>query len=127
MALTRSRIAEGFRALGVEAGGVLLIHSSLKSFGRVEGGADAVIDGILDALGPQGTLVVPTLTGHEHLFPHNPPEMDMRSTPCWIGAIPEAFRQRPEAIRSTHPTHSCAAIGARAEELTRSHHIFERF
>ncbi len=123
MSLIRSDISAGFRALGLEAGACLLIHSSLSSFGHVEGGADAVIDGILDVLGPDGTLVAPTLTGSADLSPENPPHMDLRAAPCWTGRIPETLRQRPEALRSTHPTHSCAAIGARAGELIEGHHL----
>ena len=121
--VTRAAIADGFRALGLRAGDVVLLHSSLRSFGHVEGGADAVIDGLLDALGDSGTLLAPTLTGHDRLSPENPPRVDLRTAPCWTGAIPEALRKRPGAIRSTHPTHSCAALGARAEELTRGHEL----
>mgnify|MGYP006283553327 CR=1 FL=1 len=120
---TRAELADGFRALGVSTGGVVLLHSSLKSFGRVAGGAGAVIDGLRDALGPGGTLVVPTLTGHEALSVLNPPRTDLRTAPCWVGAIPETLRQRPGAVRSIHPTHSCAALGARAAEITRGHEL----
>ena len=119
--LTRKDIAEGFRALGVPCGGALLIHTALSSFGSVEGGADTLIDGLLDALGPEGTLIVPTLTGHENLFPESPPHIDLRTAPAWIGKVPNVFLRRPEARRSIHPTHSCAAIGPRAQELTRGH------
>lgn len=121
--VTREEIAAGFRKLGVREGDVLLVHSSLSSFGRVDGGADAVIDGILDALGDAGTLLVPTLTGDESLSPDNPPHIDLRTHPCWTGRIPETLRRRPGACRSTHPTHSCAALGARAEELTLDHYL----
>ena len=120
--MTRNDIAEGARALGAGPGDVVLMHSSLSSFGEVEGGADSVIDGVLDVLGSEGTLLVPTLTGHDKLSPANPPRFDLRTQPCWTGLIPETLRQRAGAIRSTHPTHSCAAIGARAEELTRGHY-----
>ncbi|MCP4640556.1 MAG: AAC(3) family N-acetyltransferase [bacterium] len=121
--ITRAEITEGFWGLGIRPSDTLLMHSALSSFGYVEGGADAVIDGILNALGDDGTLLVPTLTGSEELSPENPPNVDLRSEPCWVGRIPETLRQRPEAIRSTHPTHSCAAIGAMAEELTDGHEI----
>jgi aminoglycoside 3-N-acetyltransferase len=121
--VTRADIAEGFRALGLNTGDAVLVHSSLKSFGRVDGGADTVIDGVLDALGPDGTLIAPTLTGHENFSPANPPHIDLRTQPCWTGLIPETVRLRPKAVRSTHPTHSCAALGGLADELTRGHHI----
>ncbi|MBN2309008.1 MAG: AAC(3) family N-acetyltransferase [Candidatus Hydrogenedentes bacterium] len=122
MAIDRAGVAAGFARLGVGEGAALLMHSSLKSFGWVDGGADAVIDGILDALGPAGTLLVPTLTGHRELSPQNPPRIDLRTAPCWTGRIPETLRRRPDAVRSLHPTHSCAALGAQAEPLTRDHH-----
>lgn len=121
--IDRAGIAEGLRALGVRPGSVLLMHSSLRSFGQVIGGADAVIDGILDVIGPEGTLLAPTLTGHETLSPENPPHIDLRSTPGWTGRISETLRQRPGAVRSIHPTHSCAAFGGHAGELTHEHYV----
>jgi aminoglycoside 3-N-acetyltransferase len=87
----------------------------------VEGGADAVIDALLETVGLQGTIMVPTLTGSEELSAANPPTFDPDRTPCWTGRIPETFRQRPEAVRSLHPTHSVAAIGADAVALTAGH------
>ncbi len=126
MLVTRADIARGLSALGVVPGNALLIHSSLSSFGDVEGGADTVIDGAVDAVSFNGaivgTVMVPTLTGHPDLSPNNPPHIDMRSTPCWTGLIPETLRKRHEAVRSIHPTHSCAAIGNhRAREFTSRH------
>lgn len=121
--VTQSDITKGFRELGIGSGAVVLVHSSLSSFGRVEGGADAVIDGILEALGPEGTLVVPALTGNPELSPENPPHVDLRTAPCWVGRIPETARRRPQAVRSVHPTHSCAAIGKHAVALTRGHYL----
>ena len=114
-------IVSGLRGLGLRPGDRVLAHSSLSSFGYVEGGAPAVIDALLDAVGPEGTVLVPTLTGDEALSPENPPRFDPRSSPCWTGRIPETLRMRPDAIRSLHPTHSVAAIGRDAESLTREH------
>src|SRR5919107_1333271 len=61
--VTRDDIAAQLRLLGVQAGETLLVHSSLSSLGWVNGGSVAVVRGLLDALGPEGTLVVPTQTG----------------------------------------------------------------
>lgn len=119
--VAKSDILRGLRGLGVKEGYQVLVHSSLSSLGHVIGGADAVIDALLEAVGPAGTVLVPTLTGSETLSPDNPPEFDPQRTPCWTGRIPETFRQRPEAVRSLHPTHSAAAIGAEAIALTREH------
>ena len=114
-------IVSGLRGLGLRPGDRVLAHSSLSSFGYVEGGAPAVIDALLDVVGPDGTVLVPTLTGDETLSPANPPRFDPHSSPCWTGRIPETLRMRPDAIRSLHPTHSVAAIGRDAESLTREH------
>ena len=119
--ITRQTIGAGLRELGAPPGSKLLVHSSLSSFGPVDGGADAVIDAFLDAIGPQGTLLVPTLTGHEGLSAANPPVFDPAQQRCWTGIIPETLRRRPGAVRSLHPTHSVAALGRDAESLTCDH------
>jgi aminoglycoside 3-N-acetyltransferase len=119
--LTQSDLASGFRDLGLYVGCNVLVHTSLSSFGHVEGGADSVIDALLDVVGSAGTMIVPTLTGSEDLSAANPPIFDPATSACWTGRIPETFRQRSDAIRSFHPTHSVAAIGANADFLTQDH------
>jgi len=121
MELTKEDIKKGLKKLGLRRGDVVLVHSSLSSFGYVVGGANTVINALLETVGHKGTVVVPTLTGSEKLSANNPPVFDPESTPCWTGKIPETFRKRKEAIRSLHPTHSVAAIGAIAKELLRDH------
>jgi aminoglycoside 3-N-acetyltransferase len=121
MLVTQADIVHGLHRLGLESGAHVLVHSSLSSFGHIDGGADAVIDALLETVGPQGTVLVPTLTGSERLNAHNPPVFDPDATPCWTGRIPETLRKRPEAVRSLHPTHSVAAIGAQAHTLTAGH------
>jgi len=114
----KENMISGFRDLGLKNGDIVLVHSSLKSFGYVEGGADTVIDALLESVGDEGTIMVPTLRGKPTDSKENPPVFDVRHTPCWTGRIPETFRLRKEAIRSLHPTHSVAAIGAKKIILT---------
>lgn len=115
--LTRDAFRAALDVLGVPRGCVLMVHSSLSQFGYVEGGADAVIDALLDALGPEGTLAMPTLSCS---WVGRPP-YDPATTPTRVGAIPEAFRRRPGVLRSPHPTHSVAALGPRAAEIVGGH------
>ncbi|MHB1190655.1 MAG: AAC(3) family N-acetyltransferase [Armatimonadota bacterium] len=89
------------------------MHSSLVALGQVDGGADAVIEALLEAVGPAGMVAMPT-------FACNPP-FGRRTSATRLGAIPDRFWRRPEAVRSLHPTHSVAAIGLGAEELIRDH------
>jgi len=93
--LTRADLVADPRLLGLLAGATVLTHSSLRSLGWVDGDADTVIDALLEALGPVGTLLVPTLTGTEQGSPRRPPVFDSRATPCWTGRIPETLRRRP--------------------------------
>lgn len=119
--IDKSDIVDGLNLLRVPRGSKLLLHSSLSSLGPVEGGADSVIDAFLHVIGAEGTLLVPTLTGHEGLSAANPPLFDPASDVCWTGIIPETLRRRPAAVRSLHPTHSVAAAGAHAVRLTQDH------
>jgi len=123
MQVTRQDIVAGLVRLGLGSGDLALVHSSLSSFGHVVGGADAVIDALLETVGPRGTIAMPTLTGSPDFNPTNPPVIDLAKTPCWTGMIPETFRQRPTAARSVHPTHSVSAIGPLAEWLCATHHL----
>lgn len=106
-------------SLGVRSGGVLLVHSSLKSLGPVPGGAETIIQGLLQSLGPDGTLLMPALTYETVRSPHL--VFDLRATPSCVGIIPETFRLRPGTRRSLHPTHSVCAVGPLADELLAPH------
>ena len=121
--LDRETLTRGLRQLGIARGMDVLVHSSLSSIGWVEGGADTVVDALLTAVSPAGTILMPALNGSPEDSPQKPPRLDVRSTPCpmWIGVIPEAFRWRPGVRRSLHPTHSVTALGARADFTTQGH------
>jgi len=115
--LARDDYLAALRRVGLPAGAVVMAHVSLSRFGYVEGGEDTVLDALLEALGPEGTLVMPTLSCS---WVGRPP-FDPRRTPSRVGAVTEAFRRRPGVLRSPHPTHSVAALGPRAAEITRVH------
>jgi aminoglycoside 3-N-acetyltransferase len=119
--VTAETLADALRRLGLNDGDVVLVHSSLSRLGNVRGGAEMVIDALLEAVGPAGTVLFPTLTGTEGDGPDSPPIVDVRLTPCWTGRIPETARKRPEARRSLHPTHSIAVFGAGAERYAAGH------
>lgn len=116
--VTQEDLVAGLQELGVERGDTVLVHSSLKSFGYVEGGALTVIRALEEVLGPRGCLVMPTLTlgGAE-----NPVVFDVLESPSTSGWITEVFRRQPGVWRSRHPTSSAAAWGWAAEELTGYH------
>ena len=112
-------MAYDLRAIGVREGGVLLVHSSLRALGYVEGGPETVIQALLAALGPEGTLLMPALS-YDHVTRRSP-TFDVRHTPSNVGAIPEYFRLRLGTRRSVHPTHSVCAVGPQTAELLDDH------
>jgi aminoglycoside 3-N-acetyltransferase len=135
---TAASLAGELRTLGLPVGGVALVHSSLRSLGWVAGGAQAVVDALLDVLGPTGTLIVPTHTGglSDPARWQNPPvpepwwpviraEMPAfardATPPQWMGAIAAAVVLRRDAQRSDHPQVSFAAIGADAAAIVEHH------
>jgi aminoglycoside 3-N-acetyltransferase len=112
-----SRIAGDLGHLGVRAGDAIMVHSSFKSLGPVLGGIETVVQGLLRAVGPSGTLLMPALT-----YRLRPPEIfDPGATPVIVGAIPEYFRTRPGTRRSIHPTHSVCAVGREAHDYLDDH------
>ena len=97
----------------------VLVHSSLSGLGYLPSGPQTLLDGILAHLGPQGNIVLPTHSWN--LMNRGLRTFNVRETPSCVGAVTEWFRKRPGVIRSLHPTHSVAAMGPNAEELTQNH------
>lgn len=114
-------LTAGLAEIGVTAGDVVLVHSSMKGLGHIDGGPNAVIAALMNAVGEGGTVLFPTLTGAKSDSPATPPQIDLATTPCWTGFIPETARQRPDAVRSVHPTHSVVALGAHRQEWIAGH------
>lgn len=112
-------LAEAWQAAGVRRGDCLLLHSSLLrlfTLYRRQGitlGVDTVLDSFLHALGEAGTLLLPTFN-----FGFTRGEtFDIRNTPSEMGALTEAARKHPLALRTRHPIYAFAAIGEQAERF----------
>jgi aminoglycoside 3-N-acetyltransferase len=123
--ITKSDIITGLKKLGLNEGDHVMVHSSLKSFGYVEEGANTVINAILEIIGSDGTMLVPTnvFRGSVTVFLRDNKEIDLRDEKSMTGRITETVRNRADALRSIHPSHPVAAIGKKAEELLSEHHL----
>ncbi len=137
---TVASLSSDLRTLGLNSGDTVLVHSSASSVGFVAGGVQAVVQALLDVLGPDGTLVVPAHTPDNSdpagwINPPVPqswwpaireqaPGFDRSRTPSrWIGVIAETVRTWPGAVRSDHPQVSFAALGRRAAGVTDVHQL----
>jgi aminoglycoside 3-N-acetyltransferase len=136
---TRATLAADLAGSGLLAGDTVLVHSSLRAVGRVCGGAMAVVQALLDVLGPEGTLVVPAMTaGNRDPSTWDPPVPESRwrvirdtlpgydpaTTPSeGVGVVAEQVRTWPGAARSGHPQSSFAAVGAHAATLMADHRL----
>ena len=122
----------------------VIVHTSLSRLGWVPGGAQGVIEALVDTLGAPGTLVMPTHTGHltdpaGWVAPPVPeawwssirkemPAYDPALTPTRLmGAVAETFRKHPRALRSAHPHVSFAALGPNAARIVAEHRLGSMF
>ncbi len=94
-----SEVVDQLHALGVEPGHVLLVHTSFRTVGPVEGGPAGLIQALGHAVGPQGTLVMPSWTGD------NDRPFEPGATPAApdLGVLADTFWRLPSVRRGTHP------------------------
>jgi aminoglycoside N3'-acetyltransferase len=112
--LKRKELDTALAAVGVTAGDGLLVHSALQFFGKPEGGLQMYLDALLAAIGPKGTLAVPTFpfTFNRGL------DYDPTTTPSKdMGVFSEFVRTQPSTRRTKHPMQSLAVVGAAATDL----------
>jgi aminoglycoside 3-N-acetyltransferase len=136
MLVAHSRLARDLAKLGLGPGGVVMVHCRMSALGRVVGGAETVVRALLDALGPEGTLVA--YTGWQDEPPDDLDALDDETRRLYLeehpaydprvalsrrdhGRVPEALRIWPGARHSGHPEAGVAAVGPLAEALTAEH------
>ncbi|MGF1718456.1 AAC(3) family N-acetyltransferase [Vibrio kyushuensis] len=111
---TKQNLIDDLNRLGIDPNGVLLVHSSMKAIGSVEGGADTVLDALSELMS-NGLLLLPTHSWDKHNLADG--IFDPEKEPTCVGILSELFRNRTGVVRSLHPTHSVAALGNNAEQF----------
>ena len=142
--ITKDGFLRAFQSLGLEKGHILMVHTSLSGFGYVCGGAQTVIEALLETVGEEGTVMMPTQSW-KNLDPEDGvhwdieeeywqiirdqwPAYDKRITPTnTMGSVSEMFRSWPGTVRSDHPARSVAAWGKYAEYLVSGHDLSNIF
>jgi len=123
--ITQGQLENDIRELGVEEGDTLNIKASLGSIGRVDGGAEALINALLTVVGEQGTIVTDSFVTCYKLPLSKTDQLKIsdNATASYAGALANAMIRHPLAVRSRHPIQKFAAIGRRAEELMGGHSV----
>ena len=112
----RQELLSGFQKIPLTPSRTIMVHSSYKSLGGVEGGAETIIDALLDFVGPDGTILFPTFNFHEWTERHY---FDISETLSKMGIISEVARQREDALRTPHPIFSFTALGKEKDSFAK--------
>jgi len=104
------------KKIGIVKGDIVILHSSMDELSRVDISAIEIINYLLEILGPEGTLVIPTFplyndkntVGDCYIY-------SSKKTTCWTGLLPNIFLRYPDVIRSEFPYNSLAAKGKHAQ------------
>jgi len=142
--ITLTTLRDGLRALGVQPEQCVLVHCAMSKIGQIHGGAQSLIEALIDIVGPDGTIVMPTLTlgrfdpsewgnppAPEHTWDqirYDTPLFDPLKTPVdhTMSRMYELFRTWPGVTRSNHPHTSMAAWGRHRDAIIAEHRLEDR-
>jgi aminoglycoside 3-N-acetyltransferase len=99
-------IINGLKKLGIEKDDVLLVQSSISSFGSIDGSADSLVDLLKLSVGKNGTLIMPAFTPNAVRY-HPTSTLVHRS----CGVLPELLRRRRKNARNNNSKLSFIACG----------------
>lgn len=120
---TKQDLLDSISKIGILPSDTLLVHSSMKAIGQVDGGADTVLDAFIEYLQDDGLLIFPTHTWKQMNDEYN--VFNPLTEPSCVGLLTNLFLKRLGVIRSLHPTHSVAALGKDAAEYTSGEEQFD--
>ncbi len=116
MTYSKQQLKDDLLKMGLNPTDSIMIHSSMKSIGDVEGGADTVLDTLSEYFA-EGLLMLPTHTWAQMSSEYS--LFDPKVEPACVGILPNLFFRRENVVRSLHPTHSIAALGKDAKEYVK--------
>lgn len=121
MQATKETLKQQLAAMGLKPTDSVMLHSSMKAIGNVEGGADTVVDAFMEYFS-EGLFMTPTHTWKQMGPDHD--LFDPAVEPSCVGIITNIFMKRPGVVRSLHPTHSIAAWGRDAHDYVKGDECF---
>ena len=122
------KLKAGLRALGVEAGDTVLLHSSFEEHHGFRGTIQEVTDVFIDAVAPGGNLLMVSLPYRSSSLAYlsKLKRFDVRKTPSMMGMVSELFRRRAGVLRSLSPSHPMLALGPKAAWFVADHQLCQR-
>lgn len=109
----KQQLKDQLESMGLKGDETILIHSSMKAIGAVDGGADTVLDAWMEYF-KDGLFLLPTHTWKT--VNADNPVYNPYTTPSCVGLLTNMFMKRDGVIRSLHPTHSMSGYGKNAAE-----------
>ena len=142
--VTKQEIVNALKTVGLSAGDTVMVHTSLRKMGYVCGGAQTIIESLIEVVGEEGTIMMPTQSWKNldpetgvhwdadesewDIIRENWPAYDKNITPTnTMGAVAEMFRSWPGSLRSDHPARSVSAWGKHASYLVEKHDLSNIF
>lgn len=121
--ITQKELESELKEMGIEQGDTLLVHSSLSKIGFVDGGAQTVVEGLLNVIGEKGNLLMPNSPNASYQLEYikSIPYFDVENSASKLGSITEYHRQHPQSLRSWHPTEPVSCIGPAAKYFVSEH------
>ncbi len=120
--LNKEILKKNLIKLGIKKGDKLMVHSSLSTLGRVEGGAKAICSVLMETIGEEGILMMPTFNHDAPFEKGGPGYYSPVETPTINGIVPDTFWRMKNVYRSLNPTHPFAAWGKEAKKYVENHH-----
>jgi len=119
----KKELLAALRTLGLASGDAVMLHSAFRKSHGFRGSIEELTDAFIDAVGPDGHLLMVSLPYRSSSFDHlkKLKVFDVRKTPSMMGLVSEMFRRRPDVLRSVHPTHPVLVRGTRAEAFVEGH------
>ncbi len=120
---SKEKLVEDLKNIGVKKGDILHLKVSMRAIGKVEGGADTLLQALIEAVGEEGTLVSDAFINVFALPLSNEDSKKIADdkTPSYAGVFANKMIQHPKSFRSKHPIQKFSAIGAKAEEYCTKH------
>ena len=103
--ISKAQILKQLEPFKAAVGKPVIVHTSLRAIGEIEGGGDTLLSCLIEFFTQNGGLLcIPTHTWDKEM-------LDLREKHTCLGTLPSLALKRADAVRTMHPTHSMVVFG----------------